>query len=136
CSSPLYLLAVAIPLVPLFLPARLDEPIPGIQRTIQLSARLSAIAISLGIAFIFSCLQPLVMTHSIPHFGGGTRSLSLNECLAAGLVFTLYLAVPIVMLQRFLQPGSKPQAAWFFLYACWALTYLLVTNGCWNHYGS
>ncbi|MCB1219917.1 MAG: hypothetical protein H7A35_10070 [Planctomycetales bacterium] len=136
-SSPFYLLAIAIPFAMLRFPARLDETIQGIQGTVNLCARITGLSVSYTVVLIFCLLEPFVLrSPQIASLNSRTDLLSSSEHLLFTVIASIYLAVPIFLLQRFLNEGLSPTRRWYAMYICWALTFLAIKNCSWDWYST
>lgn len=129
-ASPLYLLAILIPLVPLPVPPAAAVDAPAGQAP-ALAPRLAAMLLSLPPIVVYCICEAYVL--ATPMYTSVHTEYRLRTELIPWAIF--YLACAIFLLQRFWQPGRRPTASWIAAYASWAVSFLLLKNCTWDiHY--
>lgn len=129
-ASPLYLLAVFIPLVPLLVPpaAAVDTPAGHAP---AIAPRLAAMLLSMPPIVVYCIYEAHVL--ATPMYTSVYTEYRLRTELIPWAIF--YLACAIFLLQRFWQPGRRPTAGWIAAYASWTVSFLLLKNCTWDiHY--
>lgn len=127
-ASPLFLIAVLIPLLVLFVPCQIEEPVPGIEKSILLCARLSSLCIQLLMAIVFVTSLSLLVSRSVRNL----LLYSAGEFWATFAIELLAIGIVVITLQRFHTFRGQVSGWWLLSYLVWLPSYILLRNAAWE----